>query len=130
MGGDIIEALNKFEERNDKERTAIVHSLLGDTYESQGAWEDAIMEYKSSSSIFKKIGDQQRKHRIDKLIDGIQDKRSKTKTTINEKILAISYLFAIIIAEVSVTYINKEAGLVIEMIILFALLVNSSLDVS
>ena len=128
--GYYIEALNKFEERNDKERTAIVHSLLGDTYESQGAWEDAIMEYKSSSSIFKKIGDLQRKHRIDKLIDDIQDKRSKTKTSRNEKILAISYLLAIIIAEVSVTYINKEAGLVIEMVILFSLLINSSLDVS
>jgi membrane protease YdiL (CAAX protease family) len=128
--GYYVEALNKFEELNDKERTAIIHSLLGETYESQGAWEDAIMEYKSSSSISKKIGDQDRKHRVDKIIDNIQDKRSKTKTTRNEKILAISYLFAIIIAEVSVTYINKEAGLVIEMVILFALLVNSSLDVS
>jgi hypothetical protein len=128
--GYYVEALNKFEELNDKERTAIIHSLLGETYESQGAWEDAIMEYKTSSSIFKKIGDQERKNRIDNLIDGIQDKRSKTKTTRNEKILAISYLFAIIIAEVSVTYINKEAGLVIEMVILFALLLNSSLDVS
>jgi len=128
--GYYVEALNKFEELNDKERTAIIHSLLGETYESQGAWEDAIMEYKTSSSIFKKIGDQERKNRIDNLIDGIHDKRSKTKTTRNEKILAISYLFAIIIAEVSVTYINKEAGLVIEMVILFALLLNSSLDVS
>ena len=128
--GYYVEALNKFEELNDKERTAIIHSLLGETYESQGAWEDAIMEYKSSSSIFKKIGNHESKHRVDKIIDNIQDKRSKTKTTRNEKILAISYLFAIIIAEVSVTYINKEAGLVIEMVILFALLVNSSLDVS
>jgi len=128
--GYYVEALNKFEELNDKERTAIIHSLLGETYESQGAWEDAIMEYKTSSSIFKKIGNHESKHRVDKIIDNIQDKRSKTKTTRNEKILAISYLFAIIIAEVSVTYINKEAGLVIEMVILFALLLNSSLDVS
>jgi len=128
--GYYVEALNKFEELNDKERTAIIHSLLGETYESQGAWEDAIMEYKSSSSIFKKIGNHESKHRVDKIIDNIQDKRSKTKTTRNEKILAISYLFAIIIAEVSVTYINKEAGLVIEMVILFALLLNSSMDVS
>jgi membrane protease YdiL (CAAX protease family) len=128
--GYYIAALNKFEERNDQERTAIVHSLLGDTYESQGAWEDAIIEYKQSSSIFKKIGDDQRKHRIDKLIDGIQDKRSKTKTTRNEKVIALLYLLSLICAEVCVTYVNKEAGLVIEMVILFALLLNSSLDVS
>ena len=67
---------------------------------------------------------------IDNLIDDIQDKRSITKTTRNEKIIAVLYLLALIIAEVSVTYINKEAGLVIEMVILFALLLNSSLNVS
>ena len=44
--GYYVEALNKFKELNDKERIAIVHSLLGETYESQGAWEDAIIEYK------------------------------------------------------------------------------------
>jgi uncharacterized protein len=107
-----------------------VHTLLGGTYESQGAWEDAIMEYKSSSSIFKKLGDHERKHRVDKLIDNIQDKRSKTKTTKNEKIIALLYLLALIIAEVCVTYVNKEVGLGIEMLILFALLLNSSLNVS
>ncbi len=128
--GYYIEALNKFKELNDKERIAIVHSLLGGTYESQGAWEDAIMEYKSSSSIFKKIGDQERKHRVDKLIDDIHKKRSKTKTTRNEKIIAVLYLLSLIIAEVCVTYINKEVGLGIEMAILFALLLNSSFDVS
>ena len=128
--GYYVEALNKFKELNDKERIAIVHSLLGETYESQGAWEDAIMEYKSSSSIFKKIGDQERKHRIDKLVDNIQTKRSKTKTTRNEKIIAILYLLSLIIAEVCVTYVNKEVGLGIEMLILFALLLNSSFNVS
>jgi hypothetical protein len=128
--GYYIEALNKFEELKDKERTAIVHSLLGDTYESQGAWEDAIIEYNQSSSLFKKIGDDKRKHSIDKLIDGIQNKRSKTKTTRNEKIIALLYLLSLIVAEVCVTYVNKEVGLVIEMVILFALLLNSSLDVS
>ena len=53
------------------------------------------MEYKSSSSIFKKIGDQERKHRVDKLIDDIHDKRSKTKTTRNEKIIAVLYLLSL-----------------------------------
>ena len=128
--GYYINALNKFEEQNDKERMAIVHSLLAGTYESQGAWEDAIMEYKYSSAIFKKIGDKERKNSVEKLIDSIQDKRSKTKTTRNEKVMAIIYLLSLIVAEVCVTYVNKETGLVIEMVILFVLLLNSSLNVS
>ncbi len=128
--GYYLEASNKFENENDMERMATVLSLIGETYESQGAWEDAIIEYKRSSSIFKKIKNHEKKEHIDDLIDEIHHKRSKTRTTRNEKILAISYLFAIIIAEVSVTYINKEAGLVIEMVILFSLLLNSSMDVS
>ncbi len=52
------------------------------------------------------------------------------KHTRNEKIVAVLYLIGLIIAEVSVTYINKEAGLVIESFILFLLLFNSSLNVS
>jgi membrane protease YdiL (CAAX protease family) len=128
--GYYLDAAKKFEDKNDKEREGIVLSLLGGTYEAQGAWEDAIIEYKRSSSIFKKIRNSERKQHIDNLIDGIHDKRSKTKTTRNEKIVAVIYLIGLILAEVSVTYINKEAGLVIEMLILFTLLLNSSLNVS
>ena len=125
-----FDAVKKFEEKNDQERVATVLSLIGGTYEAQGAWEDAIIEYKRASSIFKKIGNHGKKQEIDILIDDIQDKRSITGTTRNEKIIAILYLIGLIIAEISVTYINKEAGLVIEMVILFALLLNSSLNVS
>jgi len=125
-----FDAVKKFEEKNEQERVATVLSLIAGTYEAQGAWEDAIIEYKHSSSIFEKIGNHGRKQKIDILIDDIQDKRSITGTTRNEKIIAILYLIGLIIAEVSVTYINKEAGLVIEMFILFALLLNSSLNVS
>ena len=125
-----FDAVKKFEEKNEQERVATVLSLIAGTYEAQGAWEDAIIEYKHSSSIFEKIGNHGRKQKIDILIDDIQDKRSITGTTRNEKIIAVLYLLGLIIAEVSVTYINKEAGLVIEMFILFALLLNSSLNVS
>jgi uncharacterized protein len=125
-----FDAVKKFEEKNDQERVATVLSLIAGTYEAQGAWEDAIIEYKRASSIFKKIGNHGKKQEIDILIDDIQDKRSITGTTRNEKIIAILYLIGLIIAEISVTYINKEAGLVIEMVILFALLLNSSLNVS
>ena len=128
--GYYTDAIKIFEDKNDKKRVAIVLSNVGSTYEAQGAWEDAIIEYKRSSSLFKKIGDNERKQRIDNLIDGIHDKRSTTKTTRNEKVAAVLYLIGLIIAEVSVTYINKEVGLVIEIVILFALLFNSSLNVS
>jgi membrane protease YdiL (CAAX protease family) len=128
--GYYLEAANKFENKNDMERMATVLSLIAETYESQGAWEDAIIEYKRSSSIFKKIKNHEKKEHIDNLIDEIHDKRSKTKTTRNEQILAVVYLIGLIIAEVSVTYINKEAGLVIEIVILFSLLLHSSMDVT
>jgi membrane protease YdiL (CAAX protease family) len=128
--GYYLEAANKFENKNDRERMATVLSLIAETYESQGAWEDAIIEYKRSSSIFKKIKNHEKKEHIDNLIDEIHDKRSKTKTTRNEQILAAVYLIGLIIAEVSVTYINKEAGLVIEIVILFSLLLHSSMDVT
>lgn len=124
------DALKKFEGKSDEERQAVIFSLSADTYESQGAWEDAIMEYKKSSKLFEKIGEKNRKEGIDKLIYDINVKRSKTKTTSNEKLFAVGYLVALIFAELCVTFISKEVGLVIETVILFTLLLNSSLDVS
>ena len=50
-----FEANKKFEETNDQERVATISSLIGGTYEEQGSWEDAIIEYKRSSSIFKNV---------------------------------------------------------------------------
>jgi len=128
--GYYIEALNKFDDQKDQERKAIVLSLLGGTYESQGAWEDAIIAYKSSSSIFGKIGEHERENSINNTVHDITFKRSKTKISRNEKLAAVLYLVGLIIAELSVTYFNKEAGLVLETVILFALLLNSSFNVS
>ena len=124
-----FEAVKKFEETNDQERVATISSLIGGTYEEQGSWEDAIIEYKRSSSIFKNVRDNERKQHMDDLINDIQNKRSITKTTRNENIIALLYLIGLIFAEISVIYINTEVGIVIELIILFALLINSSLDV-
>ena len=67
---------------------------------------------------------------MNNLIYNINTKRSKTKTTRNEIIIAILYLIGLIIAEISVTYFNKEVGFVLETIILFALLINSSYSIS
>jgi len=124
------DALKKFEDNKDPEREAVLLSLIGGAYESQGAWEDAIMKYKSSSSLFGKIGNHDQEERIKSKIHDISEKRSKTKTTRNEKISAVIYLIGLIIAELSVTYFNKEVGLVLETVILFALLINSSFNVS
>jgi len=128
--GYYTDAVKKFDEIDDQERKASIISLLGGTYESQGAWEDAIIEYKSSSTIFGRIGEHEREDRMNNLIHDNTFKRSKTKTTRNEKIVAVLYLLSLIVAELSVTYFNKEVGLVLETLILFALLLNSSLNVS
>lgn len=128
--GYYSDAINKFDNRNDQERKAVVQSLVGGTYESQDAWEDAIMEYESSATIFEKMGKYDREKGINTKIEEISIKRSKVKTTRNEKILAVIYLIALIIAELCVTFLNKELGLVLETVILFVLLINSSFNVS
>lgn len=125
-----VDAMSKFENKSDRERKAAVISLTAGTYEAQGAWEDAIMEYRRASSLYRKVGNKEKQETINEKIEHLSIERGKQKTSRNEKILAITYVFAIIIAEVTVTYVNKETGLVIEALILLALLVNSSLNVS
>lgn len=125
-----VDAQSKFEDRSDRERKAAVISLTAGTYEAQGAWEDAIMEYRRSRSLYRKVGDKVKQETINEKIENLSIERGKQKTSRNEKILAVGYVLALIIAEVTVTYINKETGLVIEALILMALLVNSSLKVS
>ena len=123
-------AVNIFHNKKDKEREAAVRALLGGTYESQAAWEDAIMEYNKAISIFEKLGEKDKEKEINSLISNISGVRSKSKTTHGEKIMIIVYLLALVTAEVLVAYVNIPAGLTLEGIILFGLLVNSSLDVS
>lgn len=125
-----VAAIGKFNDKNDVERKAAIISLVAGTYESQGAWEDALMEYKRSASFYRKVGDDDKRIVIDEKIDNISAARTQTKTTRNEKFLAVGYVLALIFAEMTVTFVNKETGLVIEALILMALLVNSSLNVS
>lgn len=125
-----VDAQSKFEDRSDRERKAAVISLTAGTYEVQGAWEDAIMEYRRSRSLYRKVGDKVKQETINKKIENLSIERGKQKTSRNEKILAVGYVLALILAEVTVTFVNKETGLVIEAIILMALLVNSSINVS
>jgi membrane protease YdiL (CAAX protease family) len=127
---DYLEASSHFESRSDRERKAAVISLIAGTYEAQGAWEDAIMEYRRSASVYHKTGNTAQEETINEKIENLSVERGKQKTTRNEKIMAVVYVFALILAEVTVTYVNKETGLVIEALILLALLVNSSFNVS
>jgi membrane protease YdiL (CAAX protease family) len=125
-----VDAMDKFDNKKDRERKAAIMALVAGTYEAQGAWEDAIMEYRHASSLYRKVGADEKKEKIDNLIKNISTERAETKTTRNEKLLAIGYVLALILAEITVTYVNKETGLIIEALILVALLFNSSMKVS
>lgn len=125
-----VNAESKFNNRSNRERKAAVISLTAGTYEGQGAWEDAIMEYRRSESLYRKVKDREKQETIKEKIEHLSKERGKQKTSRNEKILAVGYVLALILAELTVTFINKETGLVIEALILMALLINSSLNVS
>lgn len=123
-------ALKNFHKVGDSEREGIVRSLIASTYESQGAWEDALLEYKRSFQIFDKMGDQERLGDFNEISLRVKEKRSRFKVSRKEILIALGYLLALIVAELMVTYYNMQAGLGLEALILFALLLNSSLKVS
>ena len=125
-----VDAQSKFDGKSERERKAAIISLTAGTYEAQGAWEDAIMEYRRSASLYRKVGDNEKQEIINEKIENISIERGKQKTSRNEKIFAVGYVLALILAEVTVTFVNKETGLAIEAVILMALLVNSSINVS
>jgi membrane protease YdiL (CAAX protease family) len=127
---DYLEASAHFEAKSNRERKASVISLIAGTFEAQGAWEDSITEYRRSAKLYDKAGNTAKQETINEKIENLSIERGKQKTSRNEKIMAVVYIFALILAEVTVTYINKETGLIIEAIILMALLVNSSINVS
>lgn len=122
-------ALKSFKKAGDKEREGIVHSLVAGSYESQGAWEDALLEYKRSFQNFEESG---RTGHGDytQITKSIQKKRSAFKVSRGEIIISLVYLLGLIIAEVMVAYSDLQVGLALEAVILFALLVNSSLNIS
>jgi uncharacterized protein len=123
-------ALKKFEKAGDSERQGIIHSLTASTFEYQGAWEDALMEYKRSSKKFIEVGDHQKGTYIDKITEKLQEKRSTIKRSKREKIGALIYLFALVVAEVLVAHSDMRIGLALEAVILFALLIHSSFKTS
>ena len=123
-------AINKFQSINDTERAGIVHSLIANTYESQGAWEDAIQDYQKSTQIFNKIGDKKRLNEINNKTKDIKTKRGKNKLTRIDITTLIIYLLALITAESTILFHQISFGLSLEAVILFALLIQSSLTKS
>lgn len=122
-------AIKSFNKQGDKEREGVVLSLKAKTYESQGAWEDALMEYKSSFEKFEETG-YERPESFSQVSHQLRIKRSRVNIPRSEIALAIIYMLLLVAAEVSVAYYNLQVGLILETLILFALLVNSSIHVS
>lgn len=122
-------ALRSFKKTGDTEREGVVLSLAASSYESQGAWEDALDTYKRSYKKFEESG-HETPSSFAEIKQSIEEKRSKFKISRGELILALGYLLGLIVAEVTVAHYNLQIGLTLEAIILFALLINSSLETS
>lgn len=135
--GDYDEARSYFEEArrtfsktNDVQTQALAISLIAQTYESQEAWEDAILEYKRSAQLLKEEGYTKKSSYIEQIIDKMDEKRFRIKISWKEVSLALLYLLLLVFAEILITYSDMRLGMFIEALVLFGLLVNSSLKVS
>ena len=124
------ESIKKFQEAKDYKRAGMVSNLIANTFELQDALEDAVMDYERSLELFEMVKDHEREARVKNVMIGIESRRSRIRSSKVEVISLIIYFIAIAAAEISVTYINMQAGLVIEFIILFALLIHSSVHES
>ena len=122
-------AVKKFKKAGDPERAATVTSLIAGTFEAQEAWEDALMEYKESSRTFKKTGNQNEKLCRRRIRD-LKANRKKHRPSKRSIVTIIGYLLALILAETVTTYYGVKVGLAMHACILFALLVQSSMEAS
>ena len=124
------ESIKKFQEAKDYKRAGMVSNLIANTFELQDALEDAVMDYKRSLELFEMVKDHEREARVKNMMMDIESRRSLVRSSKVEAISLIIYFIAIAAAEIAVTYINMQAGLVLEFIILFALLIHSSVHES
>lgn len=123
-------AIKKFQKAKDFKRAGLVSNLIANTFELQDAIEDAVMDYKRSLELFGKVKDHEREASVKLAMKDLEYRRSKVRSSKKEIAILITYMLAIVAAELSVAYLNVEVGLVLEFIILFALLVNSSIHES
>ena len=123
-------SIKRFQNAGDYKRAGMVSNLIANTFELQDAFEDAVMDYKRSLELFEKVKDHEREARVKDAMKNIEPRRYGVKSSKKEIAALIIYFIAIAAAEISVTYVNMQMGLVLEMAILFALLIHSSLHES
>lgn len=121
-------ALKKFQKAKDNKRIPILISLIAGTYESQDAVEDALIKYEKSLELFGEIKDTKRENEIIGIMDNLKQKKLKSRISRNQLIILMGYLVALIIAEVLTSFVNIEEGLLTHMLILFSLLIHSSIS--
>ena len=119
-------SIKKFQKAGDYKRAGMVSNLIANTFELQDAFEDAVMDYRRSLELFEKVKDREREARVKDAMKNIESKRYGVKSSKKEIAALIIYFIAIAAAEISVTYVNMQMGLVLETVILFALLIHSS----
>lgn len=124
-------SLRKFQQVGDYEREGLVLSLIANTYLLSDALKNAIVYYKKSLEFFRKIGDKENEA---KLISKIEEceriifEKQRRKSTKKEIAVSVLYLFAIILGEVLTTYYSMRAGLITHSLVLFLLIIHSSLS--
>ena len=123
-------AIKKFQKAKDFKRAGVISNLVANTFQLQDAIEDAVIDYKQSLELFKKVKDHERETRVKTAIVNLESRRSKIKSSKKEILILIIYLIFISAAEIVIAYNSMQLGLDLEFIILFALLVTSSISES
>jgi membrane protease YdiL (CAAX protease family) len=120
-------AIQKFNKAGDHEKEAIILSKLANSFESQGAFQDAIYEQNRSMNIYKKIG--KKKDFLDawNKILNLKEKISNYKVSRKNIFILIVYLVLLICAEIFTATNYKEVGFLVHTILIFALLIHSSI---
>jgi uncharacterized protein len=119
-------AIQKFNKEGDQEKEAIILSKMASSFESQGAFQDAIYEQNRSVKIYKKIG--MPKDFLDgwkKILD-LKEKLSSSKPSRINLFILVVYLLLLITAEIFTSYNYKEFGFLLHTLLIFALLIHSS----
>ncbi len=124
------ESIKKFQKAKDFKRAGLVSNLIANTFELQDAIEDAVMDYKRSLELFEKVKDHEREASVKLAMMDLEYRRSKVRSSKKEIAALFTYLLAIVVAEIFVAHFDMRVGLVLEVVILFALLVHSSIHES
>ena len=120
-------SLQKFKEVKDYEREDAVLSLMAGTYEAQTGLEEIMEEQAPAPEVYEEIEPSENEYYTEKVTTMVEHKRTELSSTGKYALNLIIYLLALILAELLVTYISKTWGLTLDIIILFALLVNSAI---